>query len=269
VPLLSYLLGKVLGDCVRLRVDVKIYSLGARHLYLMDYVGENLANLKESIESKYPDVKVTTIQADAADEKAISDVCARAITDEGRLDVFFANAGIATGAEVWDIDAASFQNTMRVNTLSAFLALKYGSAAMKKISDVKLESWGSIIMTASIAGIRAGGGSADYSASKAAVISLAKVGACQLPDTDIRVNAICPGLIETGMTVNTFDYARAKGITGKIGQLNPQRRFGIPEEVAQVTLFLASDDGSYINGQAIAIDGGLSASHPVVPGKMY
>ena len=83
------------------------------------------------------------------------------------------------------------------------------------------------------------------------VISLAKLGACQLPDTDIRVNAICPGLIEvsdlvygswtgtpvlfisnlykTGMTVNTFDYARAKGITGKIGQLNPQRRFGIPE----------------------------------------
>ncbi|KAF8339627.1 uncharacterized protein EI90DRAFT_2907642 [Cantharellus anzutake] len=242
---------------------------GARHLYLIDYVEDNLPNLKETIESKYSDVKVTTIQADAADDKAISSLCARAILEEGRLDVFFANAGIATGTHIWDTDAATFENTMRVNALSAFLALKYGSAAMKKLSDDKSDSWGSIIMTASVAGLRAGAGSADYSSSKAAVISLAQLGASQLPDTNIRVNALCPGLIETGMTTSTFDYARAKGVAGKIGQLNPQRRFGMSEGIAQVALFLASDDSSYINGQAIAVDGGLSASHPVALGKMW
>ena len=67
------------------------YSEGARHLYLLDYEGENLPNLKESIERRYPDVKATTVQADAADEKSISGLCDRAMSEEGRLDVFFAN----------------------------------------------------------------------------------------------------------------------------------------------------------------------------------
>jgi len=79
----------------------------------------------------------------------------------------------------------------------------------------------------------------------------------------VRVNAICPGLIETGMTAPIFDRARAKGTDDKIGQLNPLRRAGQPKEIAAMALFLASDEASYVNGQAIAVDGGLSSSHPV------
>ena len=79
----------------------------------------------------------------------------------------------------------------------------------------------------------------------------------------MRVNALCPGLTETGMTKPTFDYARDKGVEEKIGRLNPLRRAAQPIELAKVALFLASDDASYINGQAIAVDGGLSSSHPV------
>jgi NAD(P)-dependent dehydrogenase (short-subunit alcohol dehydrogenase family) len=91
----------------------------------------------------------------------------------------------------------------------------------------------------------------------------------QLGGTGIRVNAICPGLIETGMTKPIFDGARAKGSEGKIGQLNPLRRAGQPVEIAQMALFLASDDASYVNGQAMVVDGGLSSSHPVArPGSL-
>eukprot|EP01035_Chromulina_nebulosa_P035098 gene35098-biopygen22904 len=127
---------------------------------------------------------------------------------------------------------------------------------------------GAIVLTASVAGIRSGAGSPAYSASKAGVINLAQVSAQQLSGANVRVNAICPGLTETGMTQFVFDRARERGTEGKIGQLNPLRRGAVPEEIAQVALFLASDDASYVNGQAIAVDGGLSSSHPVVPGKM-
>ncbi|KAG5648536.1 hypothetical protein DXG03_003147 [Asterophora parasitica] len=96
---------------------------------------------------------------------------------------------------------------------------------------------------------------------------MAKTSAYQLQKCDVRVNTICPGLIETNMTGETFDYARQRGTAGKIGQLNPLGRFGVPEEIAQAAVFLASDDSSYVNGQNIAVDGGLSASHPVAPGR--
>ncbi|TFY70997.1 hypothetical protein EVG20_g2010 [Dentipellis fragilis] len=243
---------------------------GARHLYLIDFSGDNLPALKATIEKTYPDVKVTTLQADAADEAAISGICEQALKEEGRLDVFFANAGIATINRIEDTSAKVFNEVMRVNALSCFLAIKHASAAMKKTnaSRGKEVSGGSIILTASVAGIASGAGSVDYSASKAAVNSMAKTSAWQLQKTDIRVNSICPGLIETGMTIGTFDYARQRGNAARIGQLNPLGRYGVAEELAQVALFLASDDSSYVNGHNFVADGGLSSSVPVVPGKL-
>ena len=94
------------------------------------------------------------------------------------------------------------------------------------------------------------------------MISLAQTSANSLIGTGVRVNAICPGLIETGMTRPIFEAARERGTAGKIGQLNPLRRAGIPEEIAAMALFLASDDSSYVNGQAFPVDGGLSSTHP-------
>ncbi|KZT19059.1 NAD(P)-binding protein [Neolentinus lepideus HHB14362 ss-1] len=242
---------------------------GAHHLYLLDFMKDNLPNLKETIEKSYPDVKVTTIQADAADDAAISAVCERTIKEEGQLDVFFANAGIATNTHLYDITAETFMETMRINALSCFLAVKYASEAMMKTNPSRGKgfSGGSIILTASVAGIRSGAGPLDYSASKAAVNSIANTAPYQVPKSDIRVNSICPGLIETGMSAATFEYARQRGTITKVGQLNPTGRYGVAEEIAQTALFLASDDASYINGQNIAVDGGLSSSHPVVPGR--
>jgi NAD(P)-dependent dehydrogenase (short-subunit alcohol dehydrogenase family) len=235
----------------------------------MDLSGENLPNLKSTIEERYPDVTVTVIQSDAADDKAISDVCNQALREQGRLDIFFANAGIVSSRTLENTTGERFTNVMRVNALSCFLAVKHASAAMKQTNEARGKplSGGSIILTASIAGIRSGAGPVDYSASKAAVNSIAQTAAWQLQRTDIRVNALCPGLIETGMTAPVFDHARQRGTADRIGQLNPMGRYGVAEEIANAALFLASDDSSYVNGQVFAVDGGLTASVPVVPGK--
>jgi NAD(P)-dependent dehydrogenase (short-subunit alcohol dehydrogenase family) len=139
---------------------------------------------------------------------------------------------------------------------------------MMLTSDKKKYPSGSIIGTASVAGLRSNAGSSDYSASKAGVVSLAQTIAYQLAGTGIRINAICPGLIETGMTAPMFEAARARGTEKKVGQLNPLKRAAHADEVARVALFVGSDESSYVTGQAWAVDGGLSAGHPVVPGKL-
>ena len=151
---------------------------------------------------------------------------------------------------------------------SVFLAVKHGARGMLKTSKEKSYPSGSIIATSSSAGLRSNAGPTDYSASKAAVISIVQTTCYQLAGTGIRCNALCPGIIETGMTSKLYEAARARGTEKKIGQLNPLMRGGVPDEVARVALFLASDEASYVNGQAWSVDGGLSSGHPFVPGKL-
>ena len=181
----------------------------------------------------------------------------------------FANAGISgVVAEFTQVSAEAFMRTMRTNALGVFLCAKHAAIGMQKTSSEKPYPSGSIIGTASVAGLRSNAGSTDYSASKAAVVSMAQTMSYQLVGTGVRVNAICPGIIETGMTLPTYEAARARGSEKKIGQLNPTRRGAVPDEVARVALFLGSDEASYVNGQAWAVCGGLSAGHPFVPGKL-
>jgi NAD(P)-dependent dehydrogenase (short-subunit alcohol dehydrogenase family) len=196
---------------------------------------------------------------DSSAERDVAGAVARAVEEYGGLDVCFANAGISGGlVPFFEETAERWTQILNVNLIGTFLAAKYAALAMVP------RKRGSIICTASVAGLRSGAGCMPYSASKAGVISLVQTAANQLTGSGVRINAICPGLIETGMTRPIFEQARARGTEGKIGQLNPLRRSGNPEEIAQTALFLASDASSYINGQAIAVDGGLSSSLPVV-----
>ncbi|PHH85741.1 hypothetical protein CDD83_11236 [Cordyceps sp. RAO-2017] len=186
-----------------------------------------------------------------------------------KLGVKALNAGITGQNAVFtQIGADDFMSVLRTNTLSVFLAAKHAAPAMMKTSGDKPAGGGSIVGTASVAGLRSNAGSTPYSASKAAVVSLAQTLAYQLAGSGVRVNAVCPGLIETGMTAPVYSAARARGTEGRIGQLNPMRRGGHADEIARVVLFLASDESSYVNGQAWAVDGGLSAGHPVIPSKL-
>ena len=206
--------------------------------------------------------KAIALNGDAGDETFVERYIARAQTEFGALDVVWANAGISGGfAPLHEQTADYWAEILRVNLIGAFLAVKHASAVMTPTGK------GSIICTASVAGIRSGAGGMPYSASKAGVINLATTAANEFYGTGVRVNCICPGLIETGMTQPIFDGARARGNEDKIGQLNPLTRGGVPIEIANAALFLASDESSYVNGQAIVVDGGLSSSHPVVRRK--
>ncbi|KAL8673176.1 MAG: hypothetical protein Q9168_002405 [Polycauliona sp. 1 TL-2023] len=242
---------------------------GARAIFLCDYADEFLPVHERELNAIYPNVDIHRRQFDASDETAVKAVVDEALKKYGRLDILFANAAIVgTNQLFWDIKAEDFVKTMRTNILSVFLATKHASLAMQRTSPSKPYPSGSIIATASVAGLRSNAGSTDYSASKAAVISLMQTTSYQLSGTGIRCNAICPGLIETGMTGALYEDARKKGTEKKIGQLNPLRRGGVADEIARVALFLGSDEASYVNGQAWAVDGGLSAGHPFVPGKL-
>ena len=176
----------------------------------------------------------------------------------GGLDIFFANAGISGGlASIFEQTPEDWQEILRVNLIGPFLAIKHAAPAMKE------RGGGSIICTACVAGIRAGAGGPAYSASKAGVISLVEVAATQLCGANIRVNAICPGLIETGMTQRaSTTWPAPPGKEEMIGHLNPLKRGGVPTRSPMPRLFLASDESSYVNGHALVVDGGLSASHP-------
>ncbi|KAL8380927.1 hypothetical protein RB595_005292 [Gaeumannomyces hyphopodioides] len=253
---------------------------GARAVYLCDYDDSHLLAHQREMLSLYapaasadpppqgPALEVHVRQFDAADEEAVKGVVADALARYGRLDVFFANAGVVGPPALFaDVDADGFMDVMRVNALGPFLAAKHAAPAMRRVVPSKPLPGGSIVMTASVAGIRSNAGPTPYSASKAAVVSMAQTMAYQLAGTGVRVNAICPGLIETGMTAPVFESARRRGTEGKVGQLNPLRRAAHADEVARVALFLGSDESSYVNGQAWAVDGGLSAGHPYIPGK--
>jgi NAD(P)-dependent dehydrogenase (short-subunit alcohol dehydrogenase family) len=200
---------------------------------------------------------VDIVSVDVGSEADVERLIEQTVADHGGVDVVFANAGISGGlAGLFEQSSADWEEVLRVNLIGPFLAIKYAAPHMKQ------RGGGSIICTASVAGIRAGAGGPAYSASKAGVINLVKVAAVQLCDSNIRVNAICPGLIETGMTRGIYDMARAAGKQEMIGQLNPLRRGGEPSEIAHAALFLASDESSYVNGHALVVDGGLSVSHP-------
>jgi len=197
------------------------------------------------------------VAADAGSEEDVKRLVDQAVSEHGGLDIFFANAGISGGlASLFEQTPDDWEAILRVNLIGPFLAIKHAAPVLKE------RGGGSIICTASVAGIRAGAGGPAYSASKAGVINLVKVAATQVAGAGIRVNAICPGLIETGMTKGIYDNARAAGREDMIGHLNPLKRGGVPDEIARAALFLASDESSYVNGHALVVDGGLSGSHP-------
>jgi NAD(P)-dependent dehydrogenase (short-subunit alcohol dehydrogenase family) len=203
------------------------------------------------------------LTGDAGEEADVAKAVQTALERFGGLDVCFANAGVASMSQEPPLEQTGDQwlALLRINLVGPYLAIKHASKSMREAGK------GSIICTASVAGLRSGAGGPAYSASKAGVINLVQTSAQLLAGTGVRVNAICPGLIETGMTRPIFERARARGTEDRVGQLNPLRRAGVPEEIAGAALFLASDDASYVNGQAIVVDGGLSSSHPIVVGR--
>jgi NAD(P)-dependent dehydrogenase (short-subunit alcohol dehydrogenase family) len=197
------------------------------------------------------------VQADAGSEKDVIAYIDKALSAYGKLDAIWANAGVSGGlVPLAEQTVEHWQEVLRINLIGPFLAIKHSMPHMIK------QKSGAIVCTASVAGLKSGASGHPYGASKAGVISLVQITAYSLSGTGVRINAVCPGLIETGMTKPVFDRARERGTQDKIGQLNPLKRPGQPHEIAAMGLFLASDEASYVNGQAFPVDGGLTASMP-------
>ncbi|MEQ8746776.1 SDR family NAD(P)-dependent oxidoreductase [Pyruvatibacter sp.] len=219
----------------------------------------NADGVAETVEGRE---RMSAETGDVSDEAYVSGSVTNFVKQQGGIDIVFANAGISGGwMPLADQTPDYWENILRVNLIGPFLYVKHASPHMVA------QGHGSIVCTASVAGIRANAGVHPYSASKAGVISLVQTVAYDLAGTGVRINAVCPGLIETGMTKPVFDMARERGSEDRIGQINPMKRAGRPEEIANMALFLASDEASYVNGQAFPVDGGLSASHPYAMGS--
>ncbi|MCU0580805.1 MAG: SDR family oxidoreductase, partial [Desulfobacterota bacterium] len=194
-------------------------------------------------------------RVDVSVEQQVKDLIDLGLATYGRIDILINNAGI-TGQTVGieEQDGRDWIKVLEVNLLGAMYGIKHVAGHMRERGS------GAIVNTASVAGIRSGAGGNAYSASKAGLINFTQTAACDLGGCNVRVNAVCPGLIETGMTKPVFDYARSAGKEAKLGSRCELRRYGRPEEIAAAILFLAGDEASFITGQALAVDGGNTAS---------
>ena len=192
------------------------------------------------------------LMLDITDADAVRAAVARIAADHGRLDIVVNNAGIEEeNQRLADSDEALFDRIMAVNVKGTWLCLKYALQQM-----LAQDAGGSIVNIASVAGLVGAPLQAIYAGSKHAVVGMTKTAAAEYARRKIRVNAVCPGITRTAMMERAIERApqRAKHIAGA----QPMGRVGEPGEIAQAVLWLASDAASFVTGQALAVDGGLT-----------
>jgi len=198
------------------------------------------------------------VHADVSRERDVRGAIDETVKRFGRLDVLFNNAGYGgvTGS-IEEIAVEGFDETLGVLLRGVFLGMKHAAPVMKR------QGGGSIISTASVAGLRTGLGPHVYSAAKAAVIHLTRSAAMELGESGVRVNCICPGGIATpifgkglGLSPEQADSV-VPMLKGVLEHLQPIKRAGAPDDIAQAALFLASDEAGFVNGHALVVDGGL------------
>ncbi len=193
--------------------------------------------------------RAIAVGVDVGDTGQVQAFVDRTVAELGRLDVMFANAGIAHVAPFLEHPEAQWHRVLRVNLTGVFLCCQIAARRM-----VQQGGGGRIITTASINGFRGVENLVGYNVAKAGVIELTKTMAVELAQHHITVNAIAPAQIDTRLTRGYSDDAKAR----RVARI-PMGRFGEAEEVARVALFLASDDASYVTGHTLAVDGGYLA----------
>jgi NAD(P)-dependent dehydrogenase (short-subunit alcohol dehydrogenase family) len=199
------------------------------------------------------------VRADVAEEDDVKSAVAQAVQRFGRLDAIYNNAGFGgvTGS-IEETDMAGYARTMDVLLKGPILGMKHAVPVMKQ------QGSGSIISTASVAGLRTNAGPHVYSAAKAAVVHLTRSVAVELAPFGIRVNCICPGAIATRIFGGFMDLSdqqqdqMLKGLPALFKEAQPLKRAGMPEDIANGALWLASDASRFVTGHALVIDGGIS-----------
>ncbi|GAG11002.1 unnamed protein product [marine sediment metagenome] len=205
-----------------------------------DLLAELAANLGE------PGERIDCRTQDVTDAEGFSALIDEVAEKYGRIDVLVNNAGITRDNLLLRISDEDWETVLKVNLTSAFIGTRAAARHMLRRRD------GAIINMASYSGIAGNRGQANYSASKAGLIGLTKTTAKELAGKNVRANAVAPGFIATEMTDGLPQQAKDVAL-----QMIPLKRMGQPADVAKLVAFLASDEGSYITGQVISVDGGL------------
>lgn len=200
------------------------------------------------------------LPGDVSQESDVQAAVALAVSEFGGLDCMFNNAGIigAIGS-VMETEAEDWDRTFAVMVRGVFLGVKHAARAMAERG-----AGGSIINTASVAALSGGSGPPAYSAAKAAVVNLSRAAAVELAEQRIRVNAICPG----GILTPLLHRGNEEILRPRLQALQPWPDAGLGEHIAGAALFLASDDAEFVTGEALVVDGGLTAMGPSLPQRI-
>lgn len=216
------------------------------------------AFLKEAAQRGFNIANIRFVCANVSFEDDVAAIVGTAVESFGALDIMFNNAGIGGAfGSIADIRVEDWDETFNVVARGVFLGVKHAAKQMI------IQGGGSIINTASVAGITGGGGPVIYSAAKAAVINFTRAVSIELAEHRIRINAIAPGAIRTPL----LEQGRKGGsLDDAIHHFQPWPEQGQPENIAATAAFLASDDAGFITGECITVDGGLLASGPISSG---
>lgn len=232
------------------KATAELFAAEGAKLVLGDILADEGRALAERLRADGHDA--VFLEADVtrdADNRALVD---RALSDFGRLDIAFNNAGIEGDATLTaDVTDANYERVMAINVYGVLSGMRAQIPAMLDAGG------GAIVNTSSIAGLVGFENRPVYVASKHAVVGLSKTAALEYALQGVRVNAVCPGVIRTEMIERAIE--QVPGFEEQINELEPVGRMGLPEEVAAMVLTLCSDAGAFTTGQAIAVDGGLTA----------
>jgi NAD(P)-dependent dehydrogenase (short-subunit alcohol dehydrogenase family) len=191
------------------------------------------------------------VRTDVREAKSVENLVNAAVEKFGHLDVMYNNAGIGVSAPLIATSEADYLNRIRVDLDGVFWGLKYGGKVMVE------QGRGAIVNTASVAGLVGSPGLSAYNAAKHGVVGLTRNAALEFAPFGVRVNCVCPGVIDTPLVARAF--GSFEGARKMLDSLHPIKRMGQPIEVARAVLFLVSDEASFITGHALAVDGGMMA----------
>lgn len=219
-------------------------AMAGADLVLCDLDVDWLAETAESV--KAHGRKVTCLSVDVGDGDAVNETVTKAAKAGGSIDILVNNAGITKDTLLVRMSEEDWDSVIRVNLRGTFLFTKAVARIMMK------QRSGTIVNIGSIIGLIGNAGQCNYAASKAGVIALTKSSAKELAGRNVRVNAVAPGFIETKMTEVLPDDIRQQMLAAI-----PMNRFGLPQDVARVVVFLAGESSSYMTGQVLTISGGM------------